>query len=331
MLHGLMSSDTFTDVTLVCDDQKQLKAHKVILSAFSSVFKNIFTQNNIPLIYLRGIDYSEMESIIQFIYLGETAFYQERLEVFLKVAKDLDINLLSKDESAKPVNDEYLEKGFSISMDNTHKNDPDYTVYNEEITNEEEIEQTTTCYENNVSTNNVAEDETEQTTNYYNEATNDANKPKQDPARNNHEDVEDSLSKNIIEKAPKNDNNYEIIREAGHKPMSLKNISLCLNSKGYYECNQCEKQFKASKGLSKHFESIHVGVKYKCKKCEKEFAWRATMNQHIKTKHDGFRYICAYCDYKAPRLDNLKNHTKFKHSGQTADYLYDKISKNGSK
>ena len=64
MLQDMMSSDTFTDVTLICDDQKQLKALKVILSAFSSVFKNIFTQNNLQLIYLRGIDYSEMESII---------------------------------------------------------------------------------------------------------------------------------------------------------------------------------------------------------------------------------------------------------------------------
>ena len=280
MLQDMMSSDTFTDVTLVCDDQKQIKAHKVILSAFSSVFKNIFTQNNLPMIYLRGVDSSEMESIIQFIYLGETAFYQERLKVFLKVAKDLDIKLLSKDDRAKPVN-------------------------NEEITNEEEIEQTTTCYENNKSTNNVVEDKTDQKTNYY-EATNHATEPKQEPAIND---------------------NYEIIREAGHKPMSLKNISLCLNSKGYYECTQCEKQFKASIGLSKHFESIHVGVKYKCKKCEKEFAWKAAMNRHIRTKHLGFRYICAYCDFKAPRLDNLKNHTKNEHSGQTADYLFEKCSK----
>lgn len=306
MLQDMMSSDTFTDVTLVCDDQKQIKAHKVILSAFSSVFKNIFTQNNLPMIYLRGVDSSEMESIIQFIYLGETAFYQERLELFLMVAKDLDIKLVSKDDRAKPVNDEHLEKGFSISTDNTHKNDPDNTVYNnEEITNEEEIEQTTTCYENNKSTNNVVEDKTDQITNYY-EATNHATEPKQEPAIND---------------------NYEIIREAGHKPMSLKNISLCLNSKGYYECTQCEKQFKASIGLSKHFESIHVGVKYKCKKCEKEFAWKAAMNRHIRTKHLGFRYICAYCDFKAPRLDNLKNHTKNEHSGQTADYLFEKCSK----
>ena len=280
MLQDMMSSDTFTDVTLVCDDQKQIKAHKVILSAFSSVFKNIFTQNNLPMIYLRGVDSSEMESIIQFIYLGETAFYQERLKVFLKVAKDLDIKLLSKDDRATPVN-------------------------NEEITNEEEIEETTTCSENNELTNNVVEDKTDQITNYY-EATNHATEPKQEPAIND---------------------NYEIIREGGHKPMSLKNISLCLNSKGYYECTQCEKQFKASIGLSKHFESIHVGVKYKCKKCEKEFAWKAAMNRHIRTKHLGFRYICAYCDFKAPRLDNLKNHTKNEHSGQTADYLFEKCSK----
>ena len=62
MLHEMMKSEKLTDVTLVCDDKKQFKAHKIVLSACSSVFKSII--NNLPqsssVIYLRGIQHQEI-------------------------------------------------------------------------------------------------------------------------------------------------------------------------------------------------------------------------------------------------------------------------------
>merc|ERR1711873_89221 len=81
------------DVTLVSDDQTQFKAHKIVLSACSPVFKKIIESNpsQHPLIYLRGIQSYEMESILQFMYLGEGKFYQERMGEFIKVAKDLEV------------------------------------------------------------------------------------------------------------------------------------------------------------------------------------------------------------------------------------------------
>ena len=81
------------------DDKKQIKAHRNILGATNSVFKEILqinTNNNHPVIYLRGIQHSEMESILQFIYLGEAKFYEERMNEFLTVAKNLDIWELAK-------------------------------------------------------------------------------------------------------------------------------------------------------------------------------------------------------------------------------------------
>ena len=92
ILKEMSSDDSFADVTLVTDDKKQIKAHRNILSACSSVFKEILqinTNNNHPVIYLRGIQYSEMESILQFIYMGEAKFYEERMNEFLNVAKNL--------------------------------------------------------------------------------------------------------------------------------------------------------------------------------------------------------------------------------------------------
>ena len=81
MLCEMKNSDELTDVTLVCDDKKQFKAHKVVLSACSTVFKSII--NNLPqnnsVIYLRGIQHEEMESILQFMYLGVAILHRDNI------------------------------------------------------------------------------------------------------------------------------------------------------------------------------------------------------------------------------------------------------------
>merc|ERR1712189_51161 len=98
MLHDMITSNEFTDVTLVTEDKKHFKAHKVVLSASSPVFKEIIKDNLLssPFIYLRGIQSHEIESILQFIYLGQATLYQERMNEFLNVAKSLEINEISK-------------------------------------------------------------------------------------------------------------------------------------------------------------------------------------------------------------------------------------------
>ena len=93
VLYDMQNTAALTDVTLVCDDQKQVYAHKVILCASSSVLKSIienFSQNSNSVIYLRGI-HEEMEAIINFIYLGETTFSVDRMNEFINVAKNLEV------------------------------------------------------------------------------------------------------------------------------------------------------------------------------------------------------------------------------------------------
>ena len=93
MMKELMINEDFSDVTLVTEDKKQIKAHINILSACSPVFKDILKKekNSSTVMYLRGIQFSEMESIMQYIYLGEATFYEERMDEFLAVAKLLQI------------------------------------------------------------------------------------------------------------------------------------------------------------------------------------------------------------------------------------------------
>ena len=99
MLQSLMNDKDSQDVTLVCDDKVKIKAHRIVLKACSPVFKNILENNDRggQTIYLRGIQHQEMESILQFMYLGEATFYQDRMNEFLSVAKNLEIKELSKD------------------------------------------------------------------------------------------------------------------------------------------------------------------------------------------------------------------------------------------
>ena len=96
-LHDMLKTEEFTDVTLVCDDLKELRAHKVILSACSSVFRQMLQGRNNPnsIVFLKGVSQINMDLILQFIYNGETAFPQDNLETFLDVARSLNIKELS--------------------------------------------------------------------------------------------------------------------------------------------------------------------------------------------------------------------------------------------
>ena len=129
-MREMMTSDDFTDVTLVTDDKKTIRAHRNILSACSLVFKNILqmqiTKSHPSVIYLRDIQYSEIESILQFIYLGEAKFYEERMNEFLSVSKSLEIQELSKDvEIDQPqVDSSNQNKEFvTEELDNVDHND----------------------------------------------------------------------------------------------------------------------------------------------------------------------------------------------------------------
>ena len=92
-LQELKDNENFLDVTLVCDDDTQIKAHKNVLSVGSNFFRNILRKNPHPepLLYLKGLRHSELLPIVEFIYLGEVEIAQDNLDKFLSAAKDLKI------------------------------------------------------------------------------------------------------------------------------------------------------------------------------------------------------------------------------------------------
>ena len=81
------------DVTLVIDDGQHIKAHKIILSAGSHFFSDIFLKSNKTnmLIYLKGIHSIQLEHLLDFFYNGEASVGKEELKEFLKTGTDLGV------------------------------------------------------------------------------------------------------------------------------------------------------------------------------------------------------------------------------------------------
>jgi len=89
----MRTATEFSDVTLVCEDGRQIYAHRVILASSSSFFQGVLTNvmHSHPLIFLRGVPHSQLSAIMDFIYLGQAEIRQEDLDAFMEVVGELGI------------------------------------------------------------------------------------------------------------------------------------------------------------------------------------------------------------------------------------------------
>ena len=96
-IKDLLKNEEFTDVTLVCDDDKQLKTHKVILSACSPFFRKILLKNPHPhpLIYISSVTSTNLNNLVKFMYLGQVEVEHHALESFMLDATKLKIKGLA--------------------------------------------------------------------------------------------------------------------------------------------------------------------------------------------------------------------------------------------
>lgn len=102
MFRKLRTEPDFCDLTLDCEDSngKTLKAHKVILAASSSVFRSILSKGGLkPPLYLKGISFYDLQTMLDFIYLGKVEIPRERLQSFLSVARAFQIYGLSEEKN----------------------------------------------------------------------------------------------------------------------------------------------------------------------------------------------------------------------------------------
>ena len=89
----LQKEKEFCDVTLVCEDNQQFEAHKVILSASSSLLRDLLksTNHSHPLLYMWGVKTRDLANVVDFIYNGQVEIYQSDLNEFLLVARQFQL------------------------------------------------------------------------------------------------------------------------------------------------------------------------------------------------------------------------------------------------
>ena len=285
MMQNMMICDDFKDVTLISDDKKSIKAHRNILSVCSPVFKKIFQMeiNNHPVIYLRGIKYSEIKSILQFIYLGETKAYKDSLNDLLLIAKNFEIEEFSKNVEVGKL--QYYQ------ADHSQNYELQFESTTESIESAELKEKFDDSDEIQSSFKGESSIKSKGSMNFELEATNQGNHPKH--VESIQEDVEIQATTTM-----------ELTSQIQSKHPDVK-----------YACNQCDYKAKQQSNLKTHIESKHNGVKYACNQCDYQATKQGNLKAHIQSKHEGVRYACNQCDYQALHPSSLKSHIQNRHEG----------------
>ena len=134
MFRNLWNDQDFADVTLATVDDHQIRAHKVILSSCSQLFRNIFLMNphQNPLLYLKGIRYKELALVIKFIYLGQCEVGQYELSDFLTTGSELKVGGLMEDVNLKIIEEPVVDNGTHYTQE-PQEPDSNYTDHDGKI------------------------------------------------------------------------------------------------------------------------------------------------------------------------------------------------------
>lgn len=94
---ALLKTKSLVDVTLVCAETS-IRAHKVVLSACSPFFQNVFAENPCkhPVIVLKDFPGWVVQAVVDFMYRGEISVPQKRLETLIQAGESLQIRGLGK-------------------------------------------------------------------------------------------------------------------------------------------------------------------------------------------------------------------------------------------
>jgi len=302
----------FCDVTLACGSGEQMQAHKVVLSSCSPVLRNLLIQNphQHPLLYLRGVKYSELVHLLDFIYQGQVDIDQEDLPDFLNVAQELQIKgfiLNDLDQTQKIQQEQIPAKGnkktsnkssgsvgqesnvtSNVKAENTESFSGDSVGFGQHMMTSPDVMLMEGEY-------NIGEafDRVEPTK---------VNKELEEYGNVGH--AMDGYGQEGF---------LEYLDDDEVQQLSpIKNVDE--SGKTFYYCKECEYSSKSKGNFTQHIESMHKGRFYPCETCGYKAKHRSNLKKHQMAMHEGVRYPCEFCDYKATQKKYLKVHVTKRHT-----------------
>ena len=278
LLERVLSQTEFQDVTLVSDDQQFIKAHKIILGVSSEYFRNILTlqTHQQPFIVLKGITKDILDSIVAFIYLGETSLPQQSVDSFVEAAKFLKIKgLIEEQENDMKERTEQEENVEKSSND-------DINTFNGDV-------------EKQKSQEILNEDEDTNDSDIDNEQFQEILLAKQnEPIEINLEDEEETNScgfSNSME-----DDSVELVDVEDTDPDVETHF-----------CDKCDFESSKSEEYTEHMRTEHVND-ISCKECHYYAKDRQSLKEHMMITHKGIR--CNNCSHKFSDLTLLRRHIR---------------------
>ena len=116
----ILADQDFTDVTLVTEDGITISAHRLVLSASSDFFQQVFKRNPNPktIIYVDNVSHVVLEGLVHFIYTGQVRIEKSGLKKFLEMGEKLKISGLNDDNVTNEVeyNADMLDTEENITL-----------------------------------------------------------------------------------------------------------------------------------------------------------------------------------------------------------------------
>ena len=321
---GGLQQGNLADVTLVSEDQIQMQAHRIVLSACSPVLKNLLLCNpsSHPLIHLMGAKQQDIQSILQFMYLGEAAVNKEHIDDVIEIAKDLQMEEILH----------YYTKGESIE---NIKEDKEVSVNGRQVNDDLNSIEYNTCGDSqdiikgldkekigHITAADVVKIKAETVDVNFVESINETKCIKLKGSRSIKCDDCELVFITRMGLRLHRRSIHEGIRYfcdyCDFQATTQGHLKIHRQSKHegiLYSCNNCEYQTKRQDSLKIHQQFKHEGVQYSCNLCDFHVARQYSLNRHQQTKHKGMVYSCSECDYQSGRKESLKNHQQTKHEG----------------
>ena len=205
-----------------------------------------------PLLYLRGIEYEDLEAILKFVYTGQAEVEQFHLERFMKAGKDLEIiNLFDRDEA---VSTETAKETVEFKENQENDFDDESRTYSLLLQENEASE--SSIHKPNMA-DEIMEDNT--TVNVKIEKNVDPNSAYDHPC-------------NQCDYTATTKHTLKRHRESKHEGIT-------------YSCDKCLRTFALKDNLRVHTKRFHEGKRYPCNTCDSILKCPSSLSRHRKKNH----------------------------------------------
>jgi len=282
---SLLENEDFVDMTLSAGG-KTLRAHKVVLSACSSYFKNLLkgiSHWQHPVLVLRDVPFIDIYTILEFIYMGEVNISQSDLQSFLKTAELLQIKGLTENVSWNPDNE--AEEGLSVEPEEDSTSD-DRGESPESVDVPHQPTRRPSCKRRRLSQGLV-----ENTPKLLNDSVNTIstlNSSRSDEDMEFKEEIDlDEESNLYVDESAEPEGELLLINDKQTFPKAPKIDTIQGPSPNHKKCTECGIQM-LKKNFARHMRDMHTPTpkpRSLCPLCQKSYKTSDWLKDHIRRGH----------------------------------------------